>query len=242
MKNSDFIFEIFIMLFYSMLLLMLFIFVKAANALVNAFRRRKNYNYFKKNIVNSSMYSSNSKGKSKNIYKDVSGNILQTFNTDNIDSLKDFFYDIFYKFEMAYNNLDYNMMKIFSTKQLFQNYYTGISLDLQIGKKKVINDIKRENVIIYALDSTIARQTACVMIEISYITYTLNKDGNVISGNRNNPITEKFEVTFRKIFEREDIKKCPNCGATIVGNKCEYCRTTLKNVEFKISNIKRIID
>ena len=33
----------------------------------------------------------------------------------------------------------------------------------------------------------------------------------------------------------------PNCGAQIVGNKCEYCRTTLKDVEFKISNLKKII-
>ena len=132
------------------------------------------------------------------------------------------------------------MMKTLSTKQLYNNYYTGITLDLEVGKKKVINDIKRKNVIIYGIDSTIARQTACVMIEISYVTYTLDK-GYIISGSRDNVITEKFDVTFRKVFEREDIKKCPNCGATIVGNKCEYCRTTLKNVEFKISNIKKVI-
>ena len=39
-----------------------------------------------------------------------------------------------------------------------------------------------------------------------------------------------------------DVIKCPNCGAGIVGNKCEFCRSILDNVEFKISSIKKIID
>lgn len=209
---------------------------------VNAIRRKKNHDYFKNNVVVVDNHLANLKiNGNKNVYKDVTKDKLKMFNTDDINSLKDFFYDIFYRFEVAYNNLDYNVMKILSTKQLFNNYYTGITLDLEVGKKKVINEIKRKNVIIYGIDSTIARQTACVMIEISYISYTLDKNGYVISGDRNKEITEKFDITFRKAFEKEDVKKCPNCGASIVGNKCEYCRTTLKNVEFKISNIKKII-
>ena len=80
------------------------------------------------------------------------------------------------------------------------------------------------------------------MIEVSYVSYTLNKYGNIISGNRNEAITERFEVTFRKDFERKEVIKCPNCGADVVGNKCEYCRKTIKNEEFKISSIKKIID
>ena len=47
-------------------------------------------------------------------------------------------------------------------------------------------------------------------------------------------------ASSRKYFNRDDISKCSNCRANITGNKCEYCRTTIKNKEFKISNIKRI--
>ena len=166
------------------------------------------------------------------------------FNTDNLALLKDYFYDIFLRFENAYNNLDYNEMKILSTKQLFQNYYTGITLDLKIGQKKIINNIERKRVIIYELDSTIAKQTLSAMIEISYITYTINSKGYIISGSRDNMVTERFEVTYRKDFNKNvnDIIKCPNCGATTTGNKCEFCRTIIKNDEFKISSIKKIID
>lgn len=209
--------------------------------IVNIIRRKSNHNYFKTNVVfdnNSGSISS----KKSNRYVDVKKDKLSTFNTDDLNSLKQYFYDIFLRFEMAYNNLDYNVMKMLSTKQLFQNYYTGISLDLKVGKKRIIENIQKENVIIYELDSTIAKQTVCAMIEVTYINYVIDRNGYVISGDRNNPMKERFEVTFRKDFEKNDITKCPNCGATISGNKCNYCRSTIKNVEFKISSIKKIIE
>lgn len=47
---------------------------------------------------------------------------------------------------------------------------------------------------------------------------------------------------FRKDFEIKEITECPNCGTEIVENKCEFCRSTVKNIEFKISSIKKIVD
>jgi len=210
----------------------------------NSFKRKSNRNYFKNNvIINKKIETKTGKGnKYQRTYEDVSKSDLEKFNTDDINSLKDYFYGMFLEFENAYNNLDYNMMKILSTKQLFQNYYTGMSLDLKVGKKKIISDIEKKKVIIFELDSTIAKQIASVMIEISYFNYTIDKNGYVISGSRNQKITEKFEVMFRKDFERKDITECPNCGAEIIGNKCNFCRSTVKNVEFKISSIKKIVD
>ena len=211
--------------------------------IVNTFRRGKNHAFFKNNVVRNAPETEKIESHNNNrVYNDVSKQKLEMFNTDNLDSLKDYVYDIFLRFENAYNNLDYNEMKILSTKQLFQNYYTGITLDLKVGQKKIINSIERKNVIIYELDSTIAKQTLSAMIEISYLTYTINSKGYIISGSRDNVVTERFEVTYRKDFEKTDITKCPNCGATIIGNKCDFCRTTIKNVDFKISSIKRIID
>lgn len=153
--------------------------------------------------------------------------------------LKDYLYDIFYKFETAYNNLDYGNMRSLSTKQLFQKYYTGITLNLKVGRKKVINNINRENIIIYEVDSTSSKQVASAMISISYISYVTNKDGTLYSGSRDKPITEKFEVEFRKDFGKE-ITNCPNCGAKINGNKCDYCETIIGSSDFKIGAIRRI--
>ena len=202
-----------------------------------AIKRSSNQHYFKNNIVVTPKSSAK-----KNIYIDISKDQLALFNTDDIDGLKDYFYDMFYRFEVAYNNLDYNIMRSLATKQLYQNYYTGISLALKAGRKRIIEDIERVNVIIYEIDSTLAKQVLLAMIEISYKNYVVDKNGNVITGRREEKIRERFEVTFRKDFERQTVSKCPNCGASITGNKCEYCRTVLQDVEFRISNIKRIVE
>lgn len=238
-------FEYFIILFVSIFgTLFVYAIPYLIILVINRVIRERVRNNFKNNIIiNKKLENVNWKrSKYQRIYKDVPKSNLEKFNTNDIDSLKDYFYDMFLKFENAYNNLDYNMMKILSTNQLFQNYYTGISLDLKVGKKKIITDIEKKKVIIFELDSTIAKQVASVMIEISYYNYTIDKNGYVISGKRDQKITEKFEVEFRKDFERKDIKECPNCGAEIIGNKCDYCRSIVKNVEFKISSIKKIVE
>lgn len=209
----------------------------------NLIQRIKMHKYFKSNVVNNNIkYKKDYNYNKKSKYNDVSKEKLLKFNTDNIDGLKDHIYNIFFSFEKAYNNLDYNMMKILSTKQMFQNYYTGISLDLKVGKKKIIENIERKNVVIYELESTSFKQAISAMIEISYITYTIDQNGYVISGARDKKINEKFEVIFIKYFDQKNITTCPNCGANIDGNKCNYCRTTLKNEEFKLNSIKKIIE
>ena len=225
--------------------------------LISLFISRKvNNNFFRNNIVNNHVKSYNdleyigikkihnsyNEYDDTSKYNDVNNATLKMFNTGDIDGLKDYFYDLFVKFEYAYNNLDYNMMKTLMTKQMYHNYYTGISLDLRSGKKRIINDIKKKKVILYELDSTVIKQTVSLMIQISYINYMMDSAGHIISGSRDNPVTEAFEVTFRKDFEKQDVLKCPNCGANVLGNRCDYCRTTLKNVEFKISNIKKIVE
>ena len=230
-------FFIIMIIFIQIIFLVLFIII--VRTIIMTIKRRLSNNFFKKSIVVNEVTSNN---KIKKVYNDVSKGELSEFNIEDINDLKNFFYDIFVEFENAYNNLDYNKMKILSTKQLYNNYYTGINLNLKSGKKRIIKNIERKNVIIYELFSSMLKQTASVMIEVSYINYMQDKTGKVMSGNPVEKITEKFEVEFRKEFEKHDITECPTCGAEIIGNKCEFCRSYVKSEEFKINSIKRIID
>lgn len=231
------------LVFYTMFSIGFVIFI---SVFVKIIRRNKNKKYFKNSVVtidkNDSKTRQSSSLKKYTEYKDVTKEDLKRFNTDNIDALKDYLFDIFYRFEQAYNNLDYDTMKFLSTKQLYQNYYTGISLDLKFGKKRIIENVERKKVILYEIDSTIAKQSAALMIEISYINYVVNESGEIISGYRKTPITEKFEVEFRKYFESHDINKCKNCGAVVTGSKCDYCRTPVQNDEFRINSIRKIVE
>lgn len=234
---------LFLFYVFSSILPALFVFVLIKSA-SDSVRRTNTEKFFKSSVIIPSEkkdFQDTTKGK-QNIYKDVPQYKLDRLNVDDIDTLKDYLFDIFYRFEMAYNNLDYNAMRVLTTKQLFQKYHTGISLNLKIGKKRVINDVKREKMTIYEVDSTSAKQVVSAMVVISYINYTLDKNGYVISGNKLTPAIERFEIEFRKDFEREELTHCPNCGAKITGNKCEYCKSTIDSNDFKICSIRRIVD
>ena len=224
----------FVFILIIQIVLFFFVWCTIFRAIINSIKRTSSHNFFKNNIVSCNDI--------KRQYRDVPLSKLKMFNTTDIEGLKSYLYDIFVDFEKAYNNLDYNIMKSLSTKQLYQNYHTGITLDLKAGRKKVISDIEKNNVIIYELDSTISKQVVNMMVDITYTGYTLDKNGFVISGNRDIKVNERFEVEFRKYFADDNIIKCPNCGAAVTGNTCEYCRSDLKDVEFKINSIKKIVD
>lgn len=205
-------------------------------------RKNKSQNYFKNNIVNYSNSAFTTNISLLDRYKDVSSDKLSRFNTDDIEVLKDYFYDLFLKFEIAYSNLDYNTMKYVSTKEVFHNYYVGINLNLKAGKRRIIENIKKNDVILFELDSSSIKQVATIMVDISYNNYVVDKENNIISGSRDNVITEKFEVSFRKDFGKNQITKCPNCGANITSSICDYCHTQVDNIEFRISSIKKIVE
>ena len=207
------------------------IFIFAIIKIVRAVKMQQNMNYFANNVINNLQESK---------YKDVSKDRLEYFHIDDIGSFKNSLYEIFEEFEKAYNSLDYNTMKQISTSQLYENYYTGMSLNITDGKKKVIDDIVRKQVVVFAIDSTTVKQIVQTLITISYISYTIDKKGYIISGSKDEKITETFEVTFKKEYTKENFQTCPNCGATVSGKKCDYCRTTIKDNEFKISSIKKV--
>jgi predicted lipid-binding transport protein (Tim44 family) len=215
----------------------IFTIIKIISSVIKSIKRNSSHNFFKNNVVVTP--ADNHK---KNKYTDISLEELSIFNTDDLESFKNYFYKIFLNFENAYNNLDYNVMRNLSTKQLFNNYYTGITLDLEKGNKKIITNIQKKNVIIYETFSSTVKQVVSAMIEISYINYTINKQGYVVSGSRDFKKTEKFEVVFRKDFDTKEITNCPNCGAKLSGHKCEFCRSSIKTNDFKISSIKKIVN
>ncbi len=207
------------------------IFVKVFKVIKEHFQRVNNFQYFANSVIEKVPESK---------YKDVSRTILDNFHVDDLGSLKNDLFEQFEQFEKAYNSLDYNTMKQISTSQLYENYYTGISLNIKDGKKKVIDDIVRRKVVIFDMDSTPTRQTIQTLMTISYKSYTIDKNGYIISGSKDMKITESFEVTFKKEYSEENFQKCPNCGAIVSGKKCDYCRTTIKDTEFKISAIKKV--
>ncbi len=233
----------FIITYIISILLFIFVWITIIRIVFRIIKQTINIAFFKKSVIkNTDDFFKPNKEVTFKDFKDVDKDKLAIFDTDDINKLKDYFYEMFLNFENAYNTLDFNKMHDLLTNQLYQNYYTGLSLNMKYGEKKIVENVKKKNMLIYDIDSTSYKQVVCTIIEISYISYTTNKNGQIIKGSKEHPITEKFEVIFRKDFQKNPITKCPNCGATVINNICEYCRTTLKNEKFKIHSIRKIID
>ena len=165
---------------------------------------------------------------------------LSVLNIDNMDILEDYVYDLFIKFENAINSLDYNTMASLATSKLYSLYHTDLSLNAKYGRKKIIKDIERKKVLVYDIFSSDERQMLYTIIEVEYVSYTINKDGKIVSGG-NLPVKERFEVIFTKKYTSDEVIKCPNCGNNVLGSRCSYCRTDLRNQDFKIESIKKIV-
>ena len=165
---------------------------------------------------------------------------LSSLNIDDLSILEDYLYSIFLEFENALNSLDYNTMSRLTTPKLYNLYHTDISLNTRYGRKKIIKDIELKRILVYDVYSSDERQMIYAVIDVEYVSYTISKEGKIISGTTL-PVKESFDITFTKKYSSEDIIKCPNCGNTVLGNTCNYCRTELRNQNFRMESIKRIV-
>ena len=198
--------------------------------------------FIRKNISNSNFKNNNIiLGNNKNKYNDVSNSKLADLNISDINKLKDYLYSMFYDFEVAYNNLDYNKMKKLCSSKVYNNYHTNICLNLKFGNKKIIDNIEKRKVTVFDVYSSNYKQVISTTMEISYLNYMTDGNGNIVSGSNINKITETFEVIFVKRTDAKDVIKCPNCGASVSGNTCSYCGMDLRNTDFVIDSIKRIV-
>ena len=222
------VFFIFVLLF----LLCMFWPISVPLLIIYIIQRNKNKKVFKSMIISDK----------KKDYSDINQSKLNGFEITDISKLKIYLYDIFYRFETAYNNVDYNTMFNLSTSQLYNLYHTNIVLNLKFDEKKIIDQIKLNKMYIIEAYASKYKQVLTTVIDISYINYTIKSDGKVISGSPTKLINEKFEVTFIKNFDTKHEYRCPNCGANVKGTTCEYCKSTITdNGEFRIDSIKKIV-
>ena len=60
--------------------------------------------------------------------------------------------------------------------------------------------------------------------------YVVDKDNNVVRGDKNQLMNVEYELTIVKISGEEKVTKCPACGAEVdivTAGKCPYCRNLI---------------
>ena len=225
----DIIFNIVFVLFLIVFLFLLFWPISIPLLIYCIIRKKQNRNYFKNNVVIT-----------KHDYIDIDPRDLAGFDITDVSKLKVYLFDIFDRFEKAYNSLDYNTLYNLSTSELYNKYHTKLVVNTKLDEKAIIEAIELKKMIIFAAISSEKQQKVITVIEMSYINYTQNSKGKILRGQPNKKITEKFEVEFIKSLNGTENYRCPNCGANTSGTKCDYCNSTI-DCDFKISSIRKII-
>lgn len=205
------------------------------NAIRGLFNTAKAYNYF--DIKPADILKNTKEKEYKELTKSRYENELKI---NNVEAFKNHLWEIFKTFGNAYNDLDLITMKNYTSDELFNQYDTGIKMDIKNGIKNIIRDIRKERFIVYDASSSENKQVINVMIDASYISYSISTNGLIQSGFRDNRVRTKFEVVFQKNFKHIDYKNCPNCGAPLINHRCEYCKTYANSSEYIITSIKKI--
>ncbi len=158
---------------------------------------------------------------------------------------------IFKKSQELWSKREWNEMRIYETKELFEQHFMQIKNQLD---NKQIN--MKENIIInYAKIYKFKKDNSNYMIDIilnvSMNDYVVDENtGKVISGKKKKKAHKMFLMTFIKkrdysINEENEVIRinCPNCGAPMLVaeiGRCEYCATMLTNEmhNWLLSNIE----
>lgn len=225
----DIVFNIVFVMFLIVFLFCLFWPISLPLLIYYIIKKKNNRNYFKDNVVTT-----------KKDYTDIDPRDLVGFDITDVSKLKVYLFDIFDRFERAYNSLDYNTLYNLSTSELYNKYHTNLVVNTKLDEKRIIEKIELKRMIIFSASSDEKQQCVITLIEMSYIDYTQNSKGRILRGQPNKKITEKFEVEFVKSLNGTDSYRCPNCGANTSGTKCDYCKSTI-DCDFKINSIKKII-
>ena len=149
--------------------------------------------------------------------------------------------------EKAYMNFDSEKLKTFLGNDIYKKYIIELKELKKEKQKKIIEDVKISSLRIYNYKEEIDHYIFETSCNISYKSYVVDENNNVISGDIYKENNERYEITYIKNKKIKDIKECPNCHCELennTNNKCPKCNEIiLKDTgHLIISDKKRVIE
>ena len=178
-------------------------------------------------------------------YNDVPDSLIKDFlPNETIDSLKKKVYDIFYNVQIAWMNFDYDKLKELCSYELATSYISQLeSLKLKNGQNIMSDFVINKNNLI-SISENVGIINIRYVLDVTFNDYVINTTNNKVTrGSKDKRINNIYLLTYQLDTKiKDNLIKCPNCGATIKPNKegkCEYCHTVLNNINDKIVLVKK---
>ena len=193
-------------------------------------------------IIFSSLKSTNNKNNNINKYNQVIPssegvvNLIkkQIPNFDEQQFLNDT-YQVYLDVQKAWMNFDYDKLKGLLTDELYNTYHSQLKALNAKKQKNIMDGFHLNNHRIASFNNSNKELTIKTYLSVAFYDYVVDKNENVVRGNKYRKIVMTYELTFiRSVTQGEN--KCPNCRAPLsdsASNYCEYCRSTIVSSNHK---------
>lgn len=147
----------------------------------------------------------------------------------------------FMKLQKSWSENNWEAVRSLETDPLFASHRYWIERYKAEGLRNILENIEIISIRPVKIEQDAYYESMTVRIKAKMLDYTINKEGKVVSGNKNRQRTFSEYWTFIRRAGFADDKKekkkdtCPNCGGPIqvsMAGICEYCGGKVTSGEF----------
>lgn len=169
--------------------------------------------------------------------------IIEDFPEFNFEETKERAEIVLTSYLRAINLNDLSLLR-YGSKQIEEALKARIDMNLDEGRDEKFDFVKINRTEISKYIKSAGRYVITMQSSVECLHYVL-KDGDVVSGDKEQKFQTRFEMTLVYIQDADLVESdeekalgltCPNCGAPIkaVGRKfCEYCNCTIVEYNLK---------
>lgn len=154
---------------------------------------------------------------------------LKELGMEDMDSLKQEFYQKYVDIQNAWMNIEYEKLKPLLTNSLYNMYKSQLKILELKNQKNIMSDFEYIDCKLLKLSQIHNKLQMEIYLNVKMYDYVVDQNNIVIKGNKN----KKINIGYRIIFEKnisDNLNTCSNCGATMTNNttnECEYCNSVI---------------
>lgn len=184
-------------------------------------KKRSNFNFMPKTIVNNTNYVDMDIAKIKEIDDKIE-----------IEEFKKLAFDTYEKIQTAWMNFDTDTIRNLTTDELY-NMYSSQLTTLKVKKQQnIMKNIEYMDAKIVNVSNENGIITVVVYLNVKCLDYVIDtKTNKTLRGSDSRRLNIEYLLTFVKASDDDkQIEKCPNCGAPVdivASATCPYCDSVL---------------
>jgi len=174
---------------------------------------------------------------------------IENYQIDfNRDKFIEFSFDVYIKFQNAWQNFDLEKVREYFTDETYNMYISKLETLKLTKKQNIVSDIQLrmgEVIDCQTTPKTITISVDLLLEEYNYIIKT--KNGRVVKGSKNKKLVSQYRLDFEKSRNATYDVICDSYGATLEnirsGGKCDFCGNDViinRPLDFALSKITLI--